>query len=218
MSSIRTIARVCAALLAVVTCGATNTIPLLTIGDRTFTNATVRKVGPHTAIVRDGAGFTSTAITNLPEPFKTRLIDTNELRLLEQSRIERAERDALAAQRRAAAIREAIEDKKYVEIKVRVERIRGDGIIGTRMKDEPIYGEPVTVGTVNRMQRIGAGSSRVGPTTYRPIVGHNTVEVNPVFLTNPPRTATHGKTITIRAKIIDPQMVDGRKLECWQAR
>jgi hypothetical protein len=65
--------------------GETNlVVPSLTIGDRIFTNATIRKVNPKTVIVRDENGFGSMAITNLPEPYRSRFFDSREIQRSEQ--------------------------------------------------------------------------------------------------------------------------------------
>lgn len=185
----------------------TNIIPSLTIGDRTYTNATIRKAGPYSAIVRDAGGFGSVAITNLPEPFKSQFYsevdikkageDDAHARAAEVNRLKKMS----AAQLRALAViidGHTIPKKDLQEIGIVVRQIVTNAIQGTRIDFEEGYYN------LSGSQMAGA-AVRGRPGRYEKVYTHE------IIVKHPPRDALLGKEVFLRAKMVAPI----RGIETW---
>jgi hypothetical protein len=204
--------------------GETNILvaPRIEINGVSYTNATLRKLNPTTVILHYDGGIGSAAITNLPEPYQSRFYDAAEI--AEAEKIARwnaqvkADEAKRRAQQRAQASKELQKEQSKERFDVRIDSVRADGFLGTRIAHEPIYGE-YQKPHVDRMTRIGAGSSSPGAGIgYRPIIGHEDKDLNPVFVINGPKDVADGKTITIRARKIGTKKIDSRTIEEWDAR
>lgn len=204
------------ALFCCVLCHAeTNTIPLLKIGDRTYTNATIRKVNATTVMLHYDGGIGSAAITNLPSPYRERFMDADEMRREAESeaaakaRAAQARRDAVSLQ--AESVRRKAELSRERSILVRVDSVKADGFLGTVIVVHQIREAPHRILTED--QRAGAyiGS----PPIPGRLIREEKEQRQSVFVSNGPRDVADGKEVYVKGWMIGTKSIDGKTVEHW---